>query len=290
VEKTEQARRIVICVAGMPRSGTSLVTQLLHRCGLNLGPPEQLMHANVNNQDGFWENLRFVRLNERLLATSGGTWFAPPATLRPTPKITAEAASIVAQFEGQEPWGWKDPRNALTLPFWGALLPSMKVLVCIRHPVETASSLVASKLIRPRWPVYWSVTRPDSPIRLRDRSSRLHQRLWGTARTSLPGRKRRELINEVALELWRVYNTRIIEETSARDRLLTHYEALLTKPRAELQRILAFAGIQVSPGVLDEAVRVVTPRLRHQRVDAARLDPELARLYAQLSREAEYDP
>src|SRR6185436_9852180 len=81
--KTARARWIVICVAGMPRSGTSLVTQLLHRCGLNIGPPEQLMPASINNTDGYWENLRFVRLNERLLAASGGTWFAPPATLRP---------------------------------------------------------------------------------------------------------------------------------------------------------------------------------------------------------------
>jgi len=269
----------------MPRSGTSLVTQLLHRCGLNLGPPEQLMPTSVNNPDGFWENLRFVRLNERLLAASGGSWLAPPATLRPTPKITAEATSIVAQFEGEEPWGWKDPRNALTLPFWKTLLPSMKVLVCVRHPAETASSLVASTLIPRRWPLYWSITRPDSPIRL-DLDRGALQRLWGTAHTFVSARKRRELVNEVGLELWRVYNTRILEETSARDRLVTHYEAMLTKPRAELERILTFAGMDVSSDVLDEAVQVVSPRLRHQHASAATLDPEHAALYAQLSKEA----
>ena len=276
----------MICVAGMPRSGSSLLTQLLQRCGLNLGPPEQLMPASINNADGFWENLRFVRLNERLLAASGGTWFSPPATLRPTPEITAEAKSILAQFEGQEPWGWKDPRNALTLPFWKTLLPSMRVLVCVRHPAETASSLVASSLIPRGWPFYWSVTRPDSPIRLRDGAPRLHERLWGAMRTSVSAPKRRELIHEVGLELWRVSNTRILEETSAGDRIVTHYEAVLTRPRAELERILPLAGIHVPPGVLDEAVRVVSPRLRHQHAEDASLDPELERLYAQLSREA----
>ena len=110
------------------------------------------MPANINNTDGFWENLRFVRLNERLLAASGGTWFAPPATLRPPPEIATEAKSILTQFEGQEPWGWKDPRNAITLSFWKTLLPSMKVLVSVRHPAETASSLVASTLIPRLWP------------------------------------------------------------------------------------------------------------------------------------------
>jgi hypothetical protein len=280
----------VICVAGMPRSGTSLVTQLLHRCGAHLGPAEQLMPASPNNSDGFWENLRFVRLNERLLAANGGTWFAPPATLRPVADLTSEAQSIVAQFEGEEPWVWKDPRNALTLSFWKRLLPSMKVLVCLRHPAETASSLVASTLIpRTWWPFYWSVTRADSPVRLRDGSSRLHQRLFGAARTSLSPRRRRELIHDVGLELWRIYNTHILEETEATGRLVTHYEAMLTRPHAELERILAFAGIDVAPDALDEIVRVVSPRMRHQRAETETLDPELAELYAQLSREAEYE-
>jgi hypothetical protein len=280
---------MVICVAGMPRSGTSLVTQLLHRCGLNLGPTEQLMPASVNNSDGFWENLRFVRLNERLLAASGGTWFAPPATLQPTPKIAAQAKWTVAQFEGQEPWGWKDPRNAVTLPFWKTMLPSMKVLVCVRHPGETASSLAASTLIPSSWPFYWSVTRPGSTIRLRAGASRFHKRLSGAAHTSMSRRKRRELINEVALELWRVYNTSVLEETSPGDRLVTHYEAMLTKPRAELERILDFAGIHVSSDVLEEALRVVSPRMRHQRASDVSLAPYIEALYAQLSREAEYE-
>lgn len=280
----------MICVTGMPRSGTSLVTQLLHRCGLHLGPPEQLMPASINNTDGYWENLAFVRLNERLLAASGGTWFAPPATLRPTPEITAEAKSMLSRFEAQEPWAWKDPRNALTLPFWKTLLPSMKVLVCIRHPVETASSLVASTLIPRSWPFYWSVTRPDSSIHLRDGASRLHQRMWGAARTSMSIRRRLDLVHEVGLELWRIYNARILEATGAGDRLVTHYEATLTKPRAELERILSFAGMHVSSDVLDEVARAVSPRMRHHHGDRARLDPELARLYARLSREAVYEP
>jgi hypothetical protein len=264
----------VICVAGMPRSGTSLVTQLLHRCGMSLGPPEQLMPASVNNTDGYWENMRFVQLNERLLAASGGTWFAPPATLRPTPEITAEARSIVAQFAGQEPWGWKDPRNALTLPFWKSLLPSMKVLVCVRHPAETASSLVESTLVPRTWRLYWGITRPASQVRLRKGGP--HRML-----------RRRELVQEVGLELWRIYNTSILEATGAGERLVTHYEAMLTRPRAELERILDFAGIDVSSAAIDEITRVVSPRLRHQRATDASLSPELAALYDRLLHEAE---
>lgn len=276
----------MICVAAMPRSGTSLVTQLLHRVGFDVGPADQLMPAAADNSDGFWENLRFVRLNERLLAESGGTWFAPPHSIRASPESVAEARAIVAQFDGREPWLWKDPRNALTLPFWRALLPAAKVLVCVRHPEETASSLVASNFIPWPWQFYWSVTRPSSTIRLDDGATSLAQRLAGAARATLSPRSRRALIHEVALEMWRVYNERILDETSAADRIVTRYETLLTDPRAELQRILAHAGVQVAAGTIEDAVGIVRPRMRHQRAGSAPLEPRLAGLYERLAREA----
>jgi len=262
-----------------------MVTQLLHRCGLDLGPQDQLMPASANNTDGFWENLRFVQINERLLAASGGMWCLPPATLRTTPEITADAQSILTQFEGREPWGWKDPRNALTLPFWKTLLPSMKVIVCVRHPAETAASLFASTLMPRRWRFYWAVTRRDSSIRLRGDTSALHRRLLGAAHTTISAAKQRELVEDVGLELWRIYNTRVLDETRAGERLVTHYDAMLTNPRAELERIAAFAGLRVSPDALD----AVSPRLRHQRAADVSPEPEIATLYAQLCREAELE-
>jgi hypothetical protein len=276
----------VICIAGMPRSGTSLVTQLLHRCGLHLGPPGDLMPPAIDNTDGYWENLKFVRLNERLLAASGGTWFAPPVTLRPTPAITADAKSILAEFEGREPWGWKDPRNAVALPFWKSLLPSMKVLVCVRHPAETAASLAASALMPRTWPFYWSVTRPGSPIALRHGAAGFVDRVWGAARATMSTETRRALIAEVGLEIWRVYNTRILEATTPAHRLVTHYDATLTQPRQELERILAFAGMDVSSAVLEDATRVVSPGLRHQRAVDVSLPPETEALHARLARDA----
>jgi hypothetical protein len=110
------------------------------------------------------------------------------------------------------------------------------------------------------------------------------------ARTSMSAEKRRKLIFEVGLELWRVSNARILEETKAGERLVTHYQATLTNPRRELERIVRFAGLNVSGDTLDEAARAVSPRMRHHEGDNVPLDPELATLYAQLSREAEYEP
>ena len=68
----------VICIAGAHRSGTSMLTRLLHRCGLDLGPESDLMPAAADNPDGFWENLRFVQLNDEFLNAVGAAWDLPP--------------------------------------------------------------------------------------------------------------------------------------------------------------------------------------------------------------------
>ena len=44
-----------ICIAGAHRSGTSMVMRLLHECGLYLGAESDLMPAQADNPDGFWE-------------------------------------------------------------------------------------------------------------------------------------------------------------------------------------------------------------------------------------------
>lgn len=69
------------------------------------------------------------------------------------------ARLAIAPLARQPVWGWKDPRNSLTLPFWNALLPDLKVLVCLRHPQEVARSM-RERLHTPRdnglalWTIY----------------------------------------------------------------------------------------------------------------------------------------
>ena len=136
-----------ICIAGMHRSGTSMVARLLNLCGLDLGPEEDLMPPGVGNEPGHWENLSFVRLNDAILTRSGGGWDFPPAPSigwASSPELAlerAEAGALLESFRRREPWGWKDPRNSLTLPFWRPLIPDLKVVICVRDPLEVADSL-----------------------------------------------------------------------------------------------------------------------------------------------------
>src|SRR5262245_46357503 len=70
--------RMPICVAGIHRSGTSMITRLLHCCGVSLGAADDLLPAAPDNPAGFWENRRFLAVNDMLLMALGGSWSAPP--------------------------------------------------------------------------------------------------------------------------------------------------------------------------------------------------------------------
>jgi len=144
--KSNTETQRAICIAGAHRSGTSMLTRLLHGCGLYLGPNDALMPPQADNPDGFWEHLSFVALNDELLEALGGAWDLPPKSneslsderldvLRPKARLLIEG------FQSAQIWGWKDPRNSLTLPFWEDLLPGLKTLIIVRNPLEVAYSM-----------------------------------------------------------------------------------------------------------------------------------------------------
>ena len=67
-----------ICIAGMHRAGTSMVARLLEGCGVDLGGPANFAPPAPDNRDGYWEDLRFVALNDRILDRFQGAWDHPP--------------------------------------------------------------------------------------------------------------------------------------------------------------------------------------------------------------------
>jgi hypothetical protein len=153
-----------VCVLGMSRTGTSLTTRVLDLAGVYLGPREELLSedlrqlagegesvlekARSSNPRGHWEHYRLMRLNEGILRLLGGSWREPPPmppgweSSRELDGVREEAGAIIAEsFDGHQLWGWKDPRNSLTLPFWQRLVPQMRYVVCLRNPVDVATSL-----------------------------------------------------------------------------------------------------------------------------------------------------
>jgi len=240
-----------ICVAGMHRSGTSLVARLLMECGVYLGPQSELIPPDDHNQGGYWENARFVQLNNEVLSALQAGWDSPPDlpvawdAQSSLSSLRAKAVTLVEDFAGREPWGWKDPRNSVTLPFWKLVVPSLAVVICVRNPLEVAHSLA--------------------------------QR--GYSSTAF------------ALQLWLSYNQQILSSSQSNDRVITHYDAYFHDARRELQRVLGCLKLCVADDMVDAACSVVSPSLRHSCVTTEMLKPanlpdEVMRLYARLCAES----
>jgi hypothetical protein len=137
----------VVCIVGMHRSGTSMIARLLHQCGLDLGPSERLLKADATNPLGHFEHRGFLDIDRQLLKHFKATWHEPPELqpgwhLDPGLKpLLSEAKAVAATFDGRSPWGWKEPRASLFLPFWKEAIPNMRFVICIRNPLEVGRSL-----------------------------------------------------------------------------------------------------------------------------------------------------
>jgi len=216
-----------------------------------MGPETDLAASAPDNEEGFWEDRRFVALNQEILDRLGGGWDHPPRVepgwemrvdLSP---VRARATSLLSTFSEREAWGWKDPRNSLTLPFWKSLVPELKVVLCLRNPLEVQASLAH-----------------------RGFSSRAF-----------------------GLRLWHEYGRRILAATIAGERVVTHYDAYFDRPEAELRRVAAFCGIDVPERVLQRAVAAASDAMRHNRFTTEdlvgeRVPPEVVSLYTELLAEA----
>jgi hypothetical protein len=140
---------IPIAITGMHRSGTSMVTRALHDSGLHLigSGAEELIDAAEDNPEGFWENKAIVACNDELLEATGGSWDNPPA-LPPqavddarVAHIAEPATAAIAGLSEHDHWGFKDPRLCLTASYWLDLVPDLRFIICVRHPLEVALSL-----------------------------------------------------------------------------------------------------------------------------------------------------
>src|SRR4051812_5012161 len=133
----------VMLIAGMHRSGTSLITQWLHKCGLQVG--NELMSPSVSNEQGYFEDLDFVNAHIAIfqnlkMKTSGLALYNIDDIGK---KNTDELKKIIAQKNReQQEWGWKDPRTCLFLNTYDALIPDAFYLVVFRDFEATVSSLI----------------------------------------------------------------------------------------------------------------------------------------------------
>jgi hypothetical protein len=133
----------ILIIAGMHRSGTSLVSQWLSRCGLHMG--EVLLAASIGNVEGHFEDVDFYRFHMDVLASQGLSscgWVT--TAVSPFTDYQKEKLNSIFAFKNQlnSQWAWKDPRTCLFLTHYRELIPDAYYLHIIRDYQSTVSSMI----------------------------------------------------------------------------------------------------------------------------------------------------
>jgi hypothetical protein len=193
----------IICILGMHRSGTSLVSRILNILGVYLGPEAHIMQPGPDNPKGYWEHYMLTALNDEILARLGGSWHEVPVfpagweVSSELADLRQRARAILQEdFATADLWGWKDPRTCLTLPFWQRLLPPMRYVICLRNPVDVSRSLER---------------RDNFPF-------------------------------EKGVQLWLAHVTSALRHTTGQPRLFVFYEDLMEDWPTEIKRLANFLG------------------------------------------------
>jgi hypothetical protein len=130
-----------IIVLGSDRSGTSVVTEMVHRWGTYAGPSDKLTPADEHNPHGRWEyEPLWQLLSEIGDFGEGATWWSDSFEERVTRKlqnhaIVAKARALMADMEREgRPWIWKDPALCHFLSFWKPIWGDVTYVITVRHP------------------------------------------------------------------------------------------------------------------------------------------------------------
>lgn len=134
----------VLVITGMHRSGTSLLTQWLYKCGMHVG--DNFMGAGIGNEDGHYEDLDFYQYHKNVLKdfhlSEDGMIDEPLVTL--SDGQLHEMRKLVKQKNAtQQQWAWKEPRTCLFLDHYRQLLPEARYLVILRDHRSVVSSLIS---------------------------------------------------------------------------------------------------------------------------------------------------
>jgi hypothetical protein len=119
----------------MHRSGTSATIGTIQQHGFELG---LVSEANRFNTRGNRELRGLVKLHDRILKRSGGSWWQPPEVVSITDEDRRRRDEVLAAIPG-ELVAVKDPRMLLLLDLWRDLEPLW--IGVIRNPVAVRASL-----------------------------------------------------------------------------------------------------------------------------------------------------
>ncbi|MBD3268498.1 hypothetical protein GF373_17660 [bacterium] len=125
----------------MHRSGTSLIAHLLHELGISMGT--RFRESDRSNPTGYWEDLDWRDLNEKILREANGRWWRIPSRSDLMDAVENHRDEITALVANRvEPWGFKDPRFTLLAEFYQDSFEDAKYIVVDRPRDDVVGSLM----------------------------------------------------------------------------------------------------------------------------------------------------
>jgi hypothetical protein len=139
---TMEGAQSPVLVLGMHNSGTSILTEILHKNGIFFG-------ANMHHYESyFFTNF----INDRLILGGEGNWAKLPLMSEEQVLSYEESVGVFIKqhwladylqwgYDGESRWGIKDPRLCVLLPLYLKIFPEATVIHIKRNPNDIAASL-----------------------------------------------------------------------------------------------------------------------------------------------------
>lgn len=127
---------MIFVILGMHKSGTTLVSQILHNSGINMGEFDENISYDKGNK---YERESTLQLDMEILGATDDQVMK----LRSDQRIPLDGElrrrmrGIIAECESRHvDWGFKDPRSILLYDLWAEELPDHKIVGIYRDPAE----------------------------------------------------------------------------------------------------------------------------------------------------------
>ncbi|TQV74604.1 hypothetical protein FLL45_06470 [Aliikangiella marina] len=144
-----------ILIVGMPRSGTSMTTNIFVRQGYYVAEDlkSQTRQGDKDNPAGYFEAEQLIEANVSVFNAAGyphhNTWLFDAIdveTANSIDNVRPEEShrALVDSYNQHNPWVWKDPRLCYTLGYWWNILDkdSTAVLLLRRNPMDIYQSFL----------------------------------------------------------------------------------------------------------------------------------------------------
>ncbi len=151
---------MIYTILGMHKSGTTLISQILHESSINMGDFDESKGYDDGNK---YERLETHDLNIEVLGCeykehSLNISNVITADLPVSMETRGKLKNFIRNTNGKYPqWGFKDPRTCLTYGVWKQMLPEHRIIAIYRHPAELVTHYRRQQNSRllTNFPVIW---------------------------------------------------------------------------------------------------------------------------------------